>query len=128
MNASTMICDVHSRHDALDRRDQSAGEAGEERADDEHAGIERADIGAERAQHLAVERRRAHHPSGGAARQHEPAGDGDREAGQHDEEIVGRQGGTEDLEPPASIGGRDTESCCVPQMILAASPRISTSA
>ena len=27
MNASTMICDVHARHDALDRRDERAGEA-----------------------------------------------------------------------------------------------------
>ena len=95
---------------------------------DEHAGVERADIGAERAQHLAVERCGPHHAPGGVRVSISQTRDGDRRPGQHDEQVVDRQLVPNSSKPPASTGGRDTESCCVPQRNLAASPRISTSA
>ena len=120
--------DVHARQDALDRRHQRAAQPGEERAEREHAGVEPADIGAEGAEHLAVEGGGAHHAADVGAMEDEPEAAGDRRPQHHDEEVVVGTIAPNSSSAPARLGGRDTESCCVPQSILATSPRISTSA
>ena len=73
---------------------------------------------AERAQRLAVERGGADEAAGARALEHEPEAERDGRAEEDDEQVVVRDGRADGESARSGPGGRLSDFCWVPQMIL----------